>query len=43
MLQERFNSLMLIFIKQNMASETNIEGVINEFKTFVPIKRRRDL
>ncbi|KAL4112114.1 hypothetical protein QTP88_015962 [Uroleucon formosanum] len=43
MSQERLDSLMLIFIEQKMASEINIEEVIDEFKTCVPIKRRLEL
>ena len=43
MSQERLDSLMLIFIKKKMASEINIEEVIDEFKTCVPIKRRLEL
>ena len=43
MLQERLDSLMLIFIEQKMASEINIEDVIDEFKACVPIKRRLEL
>lgn len=38
MLQERFDSFMLQFIEQKIASEINMEEVINEFKTFVPKK-----
>jgi len=34
---------MLIFVEQKMASEINIEEVIDEFKTLVPIKRRLEL
>jgi len=34
---------MLTFIKQKMASEINIEEVIDENKTCVPIKRRLEL
>jgi len=43
MLQERLDSLMLIFIEQKMASEINIEDVIDEFKACVSIKRRLEL
>jgi hypothetical protein len=43
MLQERLDSLMLIFIEQKMASEINIEDVIDEFKACVPIKRKLEL
>lgn len=43
MLQEHFDSLMLILIEQKMESKINIGELIDGIKTFVPIKRRLQL
>lgn len=43
MLKERYDSVILVFTKQKLASDTNIEEVIDKFKTFAPIKRRLEL
>lgn len=41
--KEHLESLMMIIIEHKMASETNIEEVIYEFKMIVPLKRRLEL
>ncbi|CAI6357412.1 unnamed protein product [Macrosiphum euphorbiae] len=43
MTQERLNALMLIFIEQHIATEIDLEDVIEEFKVLIPGKRRIEL
>lgn len=43
MTQERLNALILIFIEQHIATEVDLDDVIEEFKVLIPGKRRIEL
>lgn len=43
MKEERLNSLLVPFVEQNLAVETSVQDVIDEFKKMVPFTRRMTL
>lgn len=43
MRQGRLNSLLTIFIEQELASGINIDDVIDTFKNLTPVDRRMEL
>jgi len=41
--RNRLDAMMLIFVEQELASQTNYEDVIDEFKRLRPFDRRLEL